>query len=76
MPKNNRPSWRAAPPWARWLAMDGNQAWWRYERKPIELQSKRIWENHTGTRYAPVDSIVGKEYNPEWSFTLEHRPKK
>lgn len=71
----NKPSWSKAPKWANWLAMDGNQVWWWYHLKPRENQDGRLWDNQNYSMYEPVGSMIGKEYDPEWSFTLEHRPK-
>lgn len=67
-----QPSWDDVPPFAKYIAMDGDGYWWWYEFKPNELQSERMWS------LPPSKGRSGKveTYNPEWSSTLMTRPTK
>jgi hypothetical protein len=40
-----RPSWKAAPKWARWLAMDKDGSWWWYEERPAKDASAGKFHN-------------------------------
>ena len=66
-------SWKDAPEWANYLAMDKDGTWNWYEVKPfigkkIDMIGRQ-WV--TGGNFCTVDSIKNK-----WKSTLEERPKK
>lgn len=61
-----KPSWKDAPDWANWLAVDADGTWFWYELTPVQLE--RVWDVSGGGRseYAPVTT--------EWLESLEVRP--
>lgn len=72
--KNNKPKWKNAPPWARWLAQNKNGVWWWFEKKPTANDSEihgRIWEiEHTDKFF-----LAGfGEPSEKWKDTLEMKP--
>jgi hypothetical protein len=67
---NDKPDWKDAPEWARFLAMDMNSCWWWYQEKPTMNLSTSEWE-------AKKRSLiqVAKINVPLWQETLEERPQ-
>lgn len=53
------------PEWARWLAQDGDGAWWVYEVEPLQYH-QGWYENELGRRLRVADG----EPNPDWATTL------
>lgn len=60
-----KPSWKDAPVWAKFLAMDEDGEWYWYEKKPTQYGNCWGWGGRTGL--AQTDT--------NWSQTLEERPK-
>ncbi len=69
---NDKPDWKDAPEWARFLAMDQDGDWYWYEDKPFvnnnSWQGTQIW---TGTRRTQL----AKKSSSRWEETLEERPQ-
>ena len=62
-----KPSWKDAPEWAQYLAMDENGEWWWYSEIPAVMSDNSTWTIglcQTGARVR----------NPGWRDTLEKRP--
>jgi len=62
----NKPNWKDAPEWAKFLAMDENYEWWWYELEPYFIDGLGFW-NSLG-RSEIAKSLRAKE-------TLEERPQ-
>jgi len=65
-----KPSWKDAPEWALWLAMDQDGCWWWYRHKPKRFEGE-WWPREPsfgGVDFSRVDFIEG------WEDTLEKRP--
>jgi hypothetical protein len=65
----NKPEWKDAPDWARYLARDEDNSWRWFARKP-KLLGCEFWES-TGR--------VAAAYGPAftyWHESLEKRPKR
>lgn len=63
-----KPDWKDAPEWANFMAMDCNDDWYWYEKKP-ELICY-CWRPVEGTNYQIADT----QSDPFWEDTLEPRP--
>lgn len=61
-----KPSWRSAPSWARYLAMNANGYWYWFEVKPIP--KGYFWEASTGREKQATRSLE------IWRETLEGKP--
>jgi hypothetical protein len=62
-----KPSWKYAPFWAKWLAMDADGVWCWYEFKPDAISKK--WDiSEDGGVYA-----VASDECSDWANTLEPR---
>ena len=62
----NKPDWKDAPDWARYMAQDKDDEWYWFEYEPKKAQG--YWE---------LDRCVGqseKAYKEPWTLTLESRP--
>ena len=59
---SNKPNWRHAPAWARYLAMDDNGTWYWYEKKP--RFNGHNWVSESGQYFRAGDN-----------GTLEERPE-
>ena len=61
-----KPDWKDAPAWAKYLACDGDGAWWWYDNKPRFSAISQTW-----------GGIVGGEiaYTGNAAETLEARPE-
>lgn len=59
-----KPSWKDAPKWANYLAMDDDGRWYWYETKP--MISSGAWYSHAND--FAVCEIAG------WKDSLESRP--
>jgi hypothetical protein len=66
----NKPDWKDAPNWAKYLAQDMDWQWGWYENKPrISPYSHTwFWEDGEWQEAIPVAE------NKEWKETLEPRP--
>ena len=42
-----KPSWKDAPEWAQWLAMDEDDEWYWFEREPV-MGRNGIWRADGG----------------------------
>lgn len=64
-----KPSWKDAPAWAKYLAMDENGGWFWFEEKPTFVHS--VWK-YTDTdntaRYESAGIVAVAK------FSLEERP--
>ncbi|MHB1956376.1 MAG: hypothetical protein ACYCOU_21820 [Sulfobacillus sp.] len=67
----NKPDWKDAPPWAKWLATDedGDWTWYEYKPVPCTQDGHRYW-NLTRGRWKAATEI-----NSNWKQSLERRPK-
>lgn len=63
------PSWKDAPEWAEYRAMDGNGVWWWYEKKPAF--DGRIWIRNDGKHKTVFNDDKFRARN-----SLEKRPAK
>lgn len=66
----NKPDWKDAPEWARWLAMDADGEWFFYEEKPS--LGVKVWYPN-GAR--PVSRLASPPASEKWKNSLEERPK-
>lgn len=63
-----RPNWKNAPPWAKWLAQDGDGTWYWYEFRPEPSTTNPVWMRQQGV-------VVRADVAPSlWNETLERRP--
>jgi hypothetical protein len=62
----NKPDWKDAPEWARFLAMDADGDWFWFEEKPTRKGA--AWCPVYG-RYGQWESCQG-----DWTASLEERP--
>lgn len=69
----NRPDWKIAPEWARYLAMDRDGSWWWFEHMPRADELDGIW-----FRNKALPSQFCCAYRPDdndmWAESLEDRP--
>jgi hypothetical protein len=68
-----KPSWKDAPEWANYRAMDEDGEWFWYEKEPILNESEGMLKNYD------VDNIFikyesAKLYGVCWYKSLEKRP--
>lgn len=63
-----KPTWKEAPPWAQYLAQDGDGSWFWYEFKPEPSMTNPTWMRQKGLLLR-ADADPGK-----WRDTLERRP--
>jgi len=64
-----KPNWKDAPPWADYLAMDANGAWWWYERRPKTFyDDSPEWEPSGRSSPARIAGV-------RWKESLEQRPE-
>jgi len=64
---NNKPDWKDAPEWAKYLAMDESGRWVWYEQQPYIGSQSGVWM--CNGKYGFDDEII-----PSWEKTLEARP--
>lgn len=68
-----KPDWEKAPPWAKYLAMDGNGAWHWFSERPDSFNVTETWvESFDGGRKrvrARLPADCG------WQTSIEERPK-
>lgn len=62
----NKPSWKDAPEWANWLAMDEDGSWHWFKEEPTEKRFGEWLQSLCGSVEAAVF--------PNWEETLEKRP--
>ena len=62
-----KPSWKDAPEWAEWIAMDDDGEWNWHMTKPSIISPAYHWI--ASNRIRPVSVIDG------WKDTLERRPE-
>ncbi len=62
-----KPSWKDAPDWAQWLAMDEDGQWHWYSDKPYYSDSWCMW--NTEKQYEKCNDVVS------WERTLQERPE-
>lgn len=81
----SKPSWRDAPEWAQWLAMDAEGKWFWYESKPyldsysVEKEEQgeyELWDSLDRWSFACTEYFEEYRYRIEdgWMDTLEERP--
>jgi hypothetical protein len=66
-----KPDWKDAPEWAKWLAMDDNGEWYWFIEKPTLLDEG----DECGYWNAPFGSYLHVEVGVDWKTTLEERPQ-
>jgi hypothetical protein len=66
-----KPDWKDAPEWAKWLGMDDNGEWYWFREKPTLLEEGEMW----GYWDAPHGAFEHVEVEVDWKTTLEPRPK-
>ena len=64
----NKPDWKDAPKWARWLAQNGSGEWMWYKHKPNAVRALNMFCGST-------ECEPCKLYD-NWESTLEKRPPK
>lgn len=60
-------SWKDAPEWARWLAMDRDGIWFWFEWRPVILDDIGVWQAPRGRKRAAIPS-------GDWKATRRERP--
>jgi hypothetical protein len=65
----NKPKWKDAPRWAKYMAMDGDGQWHWYRDKPDAILEDGEW----GTLGRYKEAYVKKK-DDDWKKTLEKRP--
>jgi hypothetical protein len=61
----NKPDWKNAPSWAKYLAMDEDKSWWWYEEAPYEEYG----------RWCSIGRSECASNETRWYSSLEERPK-
>ncbi len=64
-----KPSWKDAPDWAQWLAMDEDGKWWWYENPPYTDLIDKRWI----TKGYDTCEVYCTE-SSKWKETLQERP--
>lgn len=66
----SKPSWKDAPGWANWLAMDEDGTWFWYEAEPgmVKMPDRNGWHSNGG-RWD-----IAQAWHYKWNKTLEQRP--
>ncbi len=54
-----KPSWKDAPDWANWLAMDSVGTWFWYESRPVKLMYSWATSGIGRFEYAPTSADLG-----------------
>ena len=67
---NIKPSWANAPAWAKYLAQDGDGAWYWYEDRPTVSDLSRVWSRVSSTSH----QSKALDKTEDWRKTLERRP--
>lgn len=62
-----KPSWKDAPEWANWLAMDDDESWWWFENEPIMYPG--YWVTNEG-KYGNAGRVL------PWQHSKTKRPAK
>lgn len=65
---NNKPEWKDAPIWAKWVAQDEDGQWGWYEFEPELGGWSWIWDRGN---WQACDFYLRAN---DWRKTLEHRP--
>lgn len=65
-----KPSWKDAPEWANYLAMDKGGMWCWFEGKPSSKNC--LFWHHGGGR---TKDVIVFDVGIDWEDTLEQRPK-
>lgn len=65
----NKPDWKDAPKWAKWLAQDAPGEWYWHEEIPKD--GDQDWISHK--RY-DIAAFKLDSANPNWRATLEAKP--
>ncbi len=63
-----KPSWKDAPEWAQYLAMDKDGAWYWYAKEPA-LSGYWYWVVSCG-----MYELIEKDTSGDWLESLEKRP--
>lgn len=64
----DKPNWRDAPSWARWLAQDESGVWSWFEHEPEPIYSGMMWDSSRGS------IAVAHRVTKGFDETLEARP--
>lgn len=70
---SDKPSWKRAPEWAKYLAQDGSSGtWYWYEERPVRADGSRVWTRKSlGSRQCLA---VAPDDADDWQDSLERRP--
>jgi len=60
-----KPEWKNAPDWAMYRAMDEDENWCWYEKKPVK----------SFTYFVPQQGTKWELSAPDWENSLEKRPE-
>lgn len=66
----NKPSWKDAPEWANYLAIDGDSVWYWHEMDPKTVAGCEYWMSRGQSGIACRGELLG-----DWRDTLEKRPE-
>ena len=66
----SKPSWKNAPPWANWLAMDRDNGWWWYTLEPRLFKNGLFWVSQDREELIGFSTDNGIDS----ADTLEKRP--
>lgn len=64
---SNKPDWKDAPEWAKYMAMDDDGEWWWFEKEPSRANG--YWQETTGGQLDVANASAFA-----WAETLEPRP--
>jgi hypothetical protein len=68
----NRPSWKDAPEWAKYLAMDRNGLWYWFEERPFYLSGNGTWSVDFGLSRV---QCATNQFNDLSAMSLVKRPE-
>lgn len=70
----NKPDWKDAPEWARWLAQDEDGWWSWWNTQPIVCEKAKCWnQGKPGEDWRYLDIHIS-EVSGDWKESLEARP--
>jgi hypothetical protein len=68
----NKPDWKDAPEWARFLAMDENGQWFWFEDEPKCIDDDYLWYPQGNGRFVGCWTVP--DSREAWKDSLEQRP--
>lgn len=66
----NKPAWKDAPEWAKYLAMDADGTWWWYESAPKTNIAYLKWWSYSAGKCEQAEN----QNELLWKTSLEERP--